>query len=158
MVPITARTSDQSMLFARLQLRAPEARSILVAAANDRDLASSISANLASTADEVGQRSRLVRVIEDDAPPPAGFPGEALTVARLGSVNEARDLLATFDGTTVICGQGILSSPTTLLLASVADATLIVAKRRKTSRAQLAAARLELERAGARLVGAVLED
>jgi hypothetical protein len=52
----------------------------------------------------------------------------------------------------------VLEDPTALFLAAAADAVLLVVEAGQTTRADLHRARLELETAGGRLVGAVLYE
>jgi Mrp family chromosome partitioning ATPase len=56
----------------------------------------------------------------------------------------------------VLVGDGILDDPDSILAAAVVDAVLVVAKSGRTGRQDLARTREEIERAGGRLVGAVL--
>lgn len=57
---------------------------------------------------------------------------------------------------TVVGGSGLLDSPNTIVAARAVDAVVVLARRRKTSRNNLEAVRLELKRAGATVAGAVL--
>ncbi len=85
------------------------------------------------------------------------FP-RVFTPAQAGTPRLARSLLATPGIVTVAAAPGVLEDPSALFLATAADAVLLVAEAGITARADLRRARLELESAGARLVGAVLAE
>ncbi len=78
------------------------------------------------------------------------------TAAQVGTPQLARSLLVSPGVITVASAPGILEDPSSLFLASAADAVLIVAEAGRTTRAALRRARLELDTAGAHVVGAVL--
>jgi hypothetical protein len=60
------------------------------------------------------------------------------------------------DSLTLMCGSGVLDDAATLLSAAAVDGVILACVAGTSTRADLAEARLELERAGARLLGAVL--
>ena len=78
------------------------------------------------------------------------------TSAQAGTPQLARSLLASPGHVTVAAAPGVLENPSALFLAGAADAVLMVAQAGRTARSDLKRARLELESAGAHLVGAVL--
>jgi hypothetical protein len=78
------------------------------------------------------------------------------SAAQAGTPQLARSMLASHGTVTVASAPGILQEPSSLFLAAAADAVLLVVQARHTTRSDLKRARLELETAGARLVGAVL--
>jgi hypothetical protein len=80
------------------------------------------------------------------------------TLAGAGTPQLARSLLGSEGVVTVASAPNLLDDPVALFLATAADAVLLVAETGKTSRADLKRARLELDTAGAHLVGAVLSE
>jgi hypothetical protein len=141
------------MLFAHLQLRAPEARSILLAPPRSGQLTASIGPALSELAHSAGHEVRLVDVANHDA---RASKAAQLDQAVLWNRDNLRMALDGFTGLTIVMGQGILDSPQTVLAAGTVDAVILVARAGKTDRSDLAAAGHEVERAGGRLLGAVL--
>lgn len=80
------------------------------------------------------------------------------TSAQAGTPQLAKSLLTSPGGLTVAAAPGILEDPSALFLAAASDAVLMVAEAGRTAREDLKRARLELETAGAHLVGAVLAE
>jgi hypothetical protein len=80
------------------------------------------------------------------------------TPEQAGTPLLARTLLAAPGAVTVAAAPGILEDPVALFLAAAADGVLLVVQPRHTTRADLRRARLEIETAGGRLVGAVLHE
>jgi hypothetical protein len=159
----TAVTSDGAaeMLVARLQVRAPYARTLLVAAADGTrtdKAATGLASSLAGAGQAVGYID-LVAPAQDVAmvPPRPGAVRDApLLSTELESVDRARRAIAPPEGYTVICGGSILDNPATLLVSGVADGTVLLARRGHSPRAALVMARREIEGAGGRLLGAIL--
>jgi hypothetical protein len=82
----------------------------------------------------------------------------SFTPAQAGTPALARALFAAPGKVTVVAAPGVLEDPTSLFLAAAADAVLLVVEARQTTRADLRRARLEIETAGGRLVGAILQE
>jgi hypothetical protein len=82
----------------------------------------------------------------------------SFTSAEAGTPQLARSLLGSEGLVTVASAPGLLEDPVALFLAAAADAVLLVGETGKTSRADLKRARLELDTAGAHLVGGVLSE
>jgi hypothetical protein len=136
------------MLFARLQLRAPRARILLVAPPRSTTDVSGLAQQLA---DAIGRAGHAVRLVDlrgqgdTDAPP------------GLTSIDRLREHLKSSEGFTIATGSSVLDQPAALLAAAVADGVIVVAVAGKTTRADLEEARHEIERAGGSLLGAVLQ-
>lgn len=128
-----------AMLWAHLQVRAPDARIILLASPRPHERARQAAKALAEVA---GKAGRLVDI--------------ASTRVDVWSLETARQALRAPEGTTVVSAGGILESPNALVAAAVADAVVVVAVEGVTTREELERTRRELERAGAKLVGAFL--
>jgi hypothetical protein len=176
------------MVFARLQLLAPDARSLLVAGARTasdvvgvaRRLAETIHASshevqwldlqpVTGSLNGVAESGTETRTTSDGSTTMKLTPGDVgptlpadrgietvkLTATELGDAQRTKSVLSGNEGYTVICGGGILDSAPTLLLAALADGVILVARRARTKRADLSAARAEIDRAGGRLLGAV---
>ncbi len=80
------------------------------------------------------------------------------TPAQAGTPQLARTLIASPGTVVVAAAPGVLEDPSALFLAAAADAVLLVVQARRTTRADLTRARVEIEAAGGRLVGAVLRE
>jgi hypothetical protein len=98
-----------------------------------------------------------------ESPVPESDAQQSLPIARPASrpideprVDHLRELVRDYEGYTVIAGRGVLDHPGTLLAAGAVDGVVLVVRPRKTYRSDLQAARTEVERAGGRVVGAVL--
>lgn len=129
------------MLYAHLQVRSPEAKIIVLAAPLSETAVQGAARALAEVA---GQAGRLVDI--------SGTQGE------VWSLEQARRALRSPEGTAVVAAGGLLDSPNALVAASAADVVVVVVQKGKTTREDLVRARRELERIGAKLVGAFLLD
>lgn len=119
-----------ALLFARLHVLTPDARVILIASVRSTIGVSLIADSIAAAIQATNQPVRIVDT-----------GGEA-------------DL---FPGYTVIRGRGILDDAQTVFSSAAADAVLLVAQSGVTVRADLEAARLQIEAEGGSLVGAILQ-
>jgi len=158
------------MLLARLQILAPEARSVLLARAQPEGTVEPLAREVAAAAAQAGFAGRLARVPGSDdsrygsAPSRlSGLPDAELTelqidMKELRETERARAALHAGGGYTVVAGGSILDSPETLLLCRAVDVVVLVGYRAKTLRSDLEAARDAVERAGGRLAGAVFVD
>jgi hypothetical protein len=169
-----------AMLFARLRLNLPDVRSVLVASARSSVNVSALATELAESAADWGLSVTLVEVQDPPAthhtsssgststrleagrrgeatqPPPGSverIPSQSCADGKEDSLAQA---LARPDRFFVVQGSGLLDSPATLLAVPVVDAVLIAARRGKTARSDLQECRVEIERAGGKLAGAVL--
>jgi uncharacterized NAD-dependent epimerase/dehydratase family protein len=119
-----------ALLFARLHVLAPDARVILIASVRSTVGISLVAESIAAA---VGAANQPVRLVD------AG--GEA----------------DPFPGYTIIRGRGVLDDPQTVLSSAAADAVLLVAQPGHTIRADLEAARLQIQAEGGSLIGAILQ-
>lgn len=143
------------MLLARLELRAPGLRSLLLAAPRSSFDLAPLSEKLYAAAIQAGLQAHLLRVPDVELGAPSSV-GETMAAEDVATPATARRRLATSDGLTIVLGRGILDSPGTLITASVVDGVVLAARLRRTSRKDLSDAGGEIERSGGRLVGAVL--
>lgn len=162
------------MLFARLEVTVPQARSFLVAAPRSTIDVTDIAADLAYVAGRAGFESRLVDLTGHQRTADASTASVPATVddqvegelveldepasSEMGRVERLRQLLAAYEGYTVMAGGGVLDDPGTMLAAAAVDGVVLVVRRGRTSRTDLEQSRIEIERAGGRIVGAVLRD
>jgi len=168
------------MLFARLRLNLPDVRSLLVASARSSVSASTLATELAESAADWGLNVTLIEVQEPPAgnqkagtrSTPTSLEGEERgdaaqsqrgVVERItsrpsseGGEDSLAQALARPDRFFVVLGSGLLDSPATLLAVPEVDAVLIAARRGKTARSDLQDCRVEVERAGGKLAGAIL--
>lgn len=129
--------SPARMLFARLQLADPAARTFLITSVRDES--------------PVGEVAELLR----KAIAEAGYPAAVSPETADASI---RDSPRPSPGYTVTSAPGILSDGRTLLLAAQTDATVLVVKTGRTVRRELDTVRRELSSAGGTLAVAVLVD
>lgn len=143
------------MLFARLQLLAPEARIFLLAAADGTDTGA-VAEALAASIERAGLAVRTVGLFgstrEGDKAQTWVLPAEARS-----NLTEVQKALGGFDGYTVAVGGNLLKHGPTLLATRSADGVLLTAARGKTSRTDLSRAKKEVERAGGQVLGVVLK-
>jgi hypothetical protein len=144
------------MAFARLQLLAPAARSVLVAAPRIGRDVSGVARRLAETITRAGHPVQWLDVAEPGAEAPQGAEAVTVESSTLLDPGQAKKALSSDAGYTIICGGGVLDSAPTLTLASAADVVILVARVAHTGRADLSEARAEIERAGGALLGAIL--
>lgn len=154
---MTARSRD--MLFARLQLSAPDARAFLIAAA-DSTSTSEVAEDLAASIAKAGLTVRLVELVRDespDEPDDQKVQRQVLSSESKGNLSGLGQALKGFDGYTVLSGGSLIDHAATLLATKSADAVVLVASRGKTSRTDLARCKAEVQRAGSLVIGAVLK-
>jgi len=135
--------SSRGMLYARLQLAVPGARSFLVAPVRSSLSAEQVAEDLASQATEAGEKVRCIDL--------ASTP-----LSSAASLEHLREMLGSSPGLTIAVGGGLLDTSSAAIACGALDGIVLVAKRGKTSRADLEEARREIERAGGKLAGAVL--
>jgi hypothetical protein len=160
------------ILIAQLQIQMERLEALLVTSSHREDNAVAVAQRIVS-----GLCAReVVTTLYVPATPPgaaASKPGSSgshdatanpdnetktFTPAQVGTPSLARALFASPGRVTVVAAPGVLEDPTALFLASAADAVLLVVEARQTTRADLRRARLEIETAGGKLVGAVLHE
>jgi hypothetical protein len=146
------------MLFVRLQLLAPSARSFLLASARSEPGVDRLSADLAGAIAASGGKVRLLLATEGALKLEIGPGVEPLQVleTELVELERARRALHWTSGFTVACAGGVLDRPGALVLSVAADAVVLVAHRGVTMRADLVQARTDIETAGGIVVGSVL--
>lgn len=145
------------MLFARLQLMAPGARSILLVAPRHEVDVRGTSRQFAAAIAAGGHPVRLIDLAgPDPGDVPPGVEEAPVTPDMITDPGAAALALRAGAAYTVISGRGLLEDAPTLLMAAAADAVVVAARAGRSYRADLAEVRLEVERAGGRLIGAIL--
>jgi hypothetical protein len=96
--------------------------------------------------------------LHGEAAEPPGSSVERISVRPFPEAKEDSlgQVLGRPDRFFVVLGSGLLDSPATLLAIPQVDAVLIAVRRGKTARSDLQDCRVEIERAGGKLAGAVL--
>lgn len=102
--------------------------------------------------------ARSIEAVEQKNSPATHDRTRNFTAAQAGTPLLARNLFAAPGTLTVVAAPGVLDDPSALFLAAAADAVLLVVEARRTTRADLRRARVEIETAGGHLVGAVLHE
>jgi Mrp family chromosome partitioning ATPase len=146
------------MLFARLQLQAPSARSILITAPHSGQHLSKLAGDLARAIISSGARVRLLDVTPSAGASDLGDDVERMDVleSEMTDLERARRALNWPSGYTVLCAGGVMDSPAALILGAASDGVLLVARAGKTMRADLIQARDDIESSGGTVVGSVL--
>ncbi len=146
------------MLFARLQLRAPAARSVLLCPPRSEGGASDLASALAAAISQAGTKARLLDVTTSTRARAAGEGVEEMEVleSELTDVDRARRALTWPAGYTVAAAAGVLENPQALILAVAVDGVVLLARSGRTMRTDLVRAREEIEAAGGSVVGTVL--
>lgn len=159
-ISLSSAGGPAGMLFAQVVLRAPAARGILLATPTASAGTAPIARALASLAVTVGHRVHLVDLTGAGAVgrSPDGVETTAPAAPQLLSIDSARQVLMTPGNFTVAFGGGVLDTPATLIAAAVMDGVIVVVRQGRTTRRALDLAREELERVGAHVLGAVLQD
>ena len=149
---------DPAILFARLQLSFPEARSFLFATVDEGRSIGPIAAGVAATMHDMGLDLRWIDVTlqRTESKPPAGVKPLALDGSLFANVNRLRAALTPAGGYQVIAGGSLLHDAHSLVLSGVADAVVIGSWRGVTSRDALEQVRADIERAGGKIAGAIL--
>ncbi|HEX8917328.1 MAG TPA: hypothetical protein VF898_02400 [Chloroflexota bacterium] len=146
-----------SMLFARLQTLAPQARTVLIASIRLEVPPRAIVGALAQQAEHAQQPFRIL-ALKDDAGPHSNRPANSEKEPELiaaGSVDGVREALNAFNGWTFVQGGSLLTSPSTLRAAAACDGTLIVVARRRDMRSDVEEASSEIRRTGGAILGVV---
>jgi hypothetical protein len=138
------------MLLARLQLRAPEARLVLVVPARSSLDVTDVVQGLSAALESVGE---AVHVLDLRS---LGGDGAAHDGDRPTTLATIRAALRHGSGYTLAFGGGVLDTPAALLASQIADGVLVVVRAGKTYRSDLAVVRGQVERDGGRLLGAVV--
>jgi hypothetical protein len=135
---------------------------VLVAPARSDLDVDDVARELASQIEAAGDDVLLKRLRELGHSRETG-PGQSPETPDLGKAHSGRltleslrAFLAAGRGYVVLVGRGILDDSNSILAAAAVDAVLVVAKSGRTGRQDLARTRDEIERAGGRLIGAVL--
>jgi hypothetical protein len=151
------RRLDVAMLLARVQLIAPDARSILIASIGDAQT-SRISRELAATIHVNGNPVRWLRLAESamEESDADGVSRLDLLEADFRDLSRLRRALSPAEGYLVVAGESPLRHPRTLLTSAAVDAVVVACRRQTTSRAELRETRDEIERAGGHLLGSIL--
>lgn len=145
------------LLYARLQLRAPDARSVLLVSARDGANTPVLGAELARAMVGTGTRARVLDVTGRwSGTLPEGVERMEVLESELNDLEHARRALQWPLGFTVVSAGGVLESPTALILAVAVDAVVLVARQGRTVRNDLAQALEDIQGVGGRVVGSVL--
>jgi hypothetical protein len=147
------------VLFARLQLASPHARSFLVASPSHEASNRRIAQAVAIAATGAGNKVRLVEIgpsTSNDQDSTLPFEITCVERTALPTPGDLRDYIAKFDGINVISGGGLDTDAVTMIAASVADVTILVIRRGRTRRTEIERVRALVESAGGRTVGSVL--
>jgi hypothetical protein len=144
------------MLFARLQLRMPGARSVLLCHPRSAEGTSELAAALTSAISRAGEKARLLDVTDSRAPTDGTQEPMEVLESELTDVDRARRALSWPGGFTIVAAAGALESPKALVLAAAVDAVLLLARSGRTMRPDLTRSREEIEAVGGSVVGTVL--
>lgn len=146
------RSSDRdsaAMVLARLSVVAPDLASLVVASPRRSPRVLEVAHGLANAARERGRQVRLLDTGSRGS-------GQEMSAADFGTLEAVRDTLHSPAALTIVTGGGILDDPDIFMAAAVADGVLLVAEGGKSMRDDLRRCRAEIDRAGGRIVGAVL--
>jgi hypothetical protein len=145
------------LLFARLQLRVPAARSILFASPRNDVDTSALADEVAGAIIATGSRARVLHAEGGATGHHEGGP-ERMEVleSELTDLDRARRALQWPVGFTVASAPGVLENSTAIVLSAAVDVVVLVAKRGKTVRSDLVQAREDIEGAGGSVAGSVL--
>lgn len=138
-------------LFTRLQLSNPDARTIFVTSARGLRAVDAVAQALTQSIRATGSLVRSLSPSENAA-------GEAasLTVEELSNLQRARVAVGAAHGYSVIAADALLDHPRLLMLVAACDATVVVAKRGRTTRSDLTELRRTVVEVGGLLTAAVL--
>jgi Mrp family chromosome partitioning ATPase len=148
------------LLFVRLQLAAPDARSYLIASPLDASANPSVAMELAAGAAARGHVTRLIHlptgyvIAPEDAG--AGYEIKRLDADAMKSPSRLRGVLDSLDGINIIAGGGIDEDAGTTIAAAAADAIVLVVRQGHTRRSDIRRIRALVELNGGRLAGSVL--
>lgn len=151
-----ADTPRPEMVFARVQLRAPSARTLLFVSPRGSAGLSAIASGVALAAVQSGTRARLLDITGAVAPVPNGVERMEVLESELTELERARRALQWPLGMTVASAGGVLEAPSALVLSVAADAVVLVARQGRTMRSDMVLAREEIVSAGGRVVGSLL--
>ncbi len=163
------RTPNADLLFARLQLRYPGARHLLLVPADrsgsTNDLARQLAGAMAGAGHRVGLidagggKARRRHDIElSDTPATPGVYSIDLLEAELGEAKHLARALESQEGFTVASAGPPQHDAQALRLSAAVDVVIVVVRRGRTLRSELAEIRHEIESVGGTLAGAVIID
>lgn len=146
------------MLFARLQLLAPEARTVLLAAPRGSPQSEKYGRSLVLAAIAAGSAARLLVIgPQSEAVVREDDKMIVLPPETLGTPDAARQHIAASNGElTVVAGRGLLDDPSTFIASSVVDAVIVVIERTRDRRVDLSRVREQVGGAGGTIVGSIL--
>ena len=148
------------MLYARLRALAPGVRTVLVAAARSSLDVSGLVDGLAEYGADMGETVNVVNTAHGSPPDCDEGPGSSgvrtYALASFRDTEEARRQLDAFPGFTLVRGSGLLDSADSLILAGAVDGVLLAVRAGSTERADLERVRVEVDRAGGKILAAAL--
>lgn len=144
------------MVFARVQLRAPSARTLLFVAPRGARGLGEIVSGVALAAVQSGTRARLLDITGAAPSAPSGVEQMEVLESELTELERARRALNWPLGITIASAGGVLETPSALVLSAAVDAVVLVARRGRTMRSDMVRAREEIVSAGGRVVGSLL--
>ena len=161
------RTPNADLLFARIQLRYPDARHLLLVPADATGSAVDLARQLAVAIAGAGQRVGLIDVgdgkprQEQDnelggAGATPGIYSIDLLEAEMGDANRIARALESRGGFTVASAGPLQHDAQALRLSAAVDAVIVVVRGGRTLRSDLADIRENIESVGGTLVGAVI--
>jgi len=163
------RTPNADLLFARIQLRYPGARHILLVPADASGATSDLARQLAAAMAGAGQRVGLIDVgggkthpkhdIEPcDTLATPGVYRIDLLEAEMGDPKRIGRALEAQEGFTVASAGPLQHDAQAVRLSAAVDAVIVVVRRGRTLRSELAEIRHDIESVGGTLTGAVIID
>ncbi|MDQ2744209.1 MAG: hypothetical protein M3Z66_18210 [Chloroflexota bacterium] len=163
------RSPNAGLLFARIQLRYPGARHILLVPADTSGSTTDLARQLAAAIAGAGQRVSLIDVGGGKARPKegaelsgtlatAGVHTIELLEAEMGDAKRIGRALESQEGFTVASAGPLQHDEQALRLSAAMDAVIVVVRRGRTLRSELAEIRHEIASVGGTLAGAVIID
>lgn len=157
------------MLFARIQLRHPGARHILLVPADASGSTTVLARQLAAAMAGAGQRVGLIDVGDGRARPKhdtdvsgtlatPGVHSIDLLEAEMGDAKRIGRALESQKGFTVASAGPLQHDAQAVRLSAAVDAVIVVVRRGRTLRSELAEIRHDIESVGGTLAGAVIID
>jgi hypothetical protein len=150
--------TNAALLFVRLQLVAPDARSFLLATTDPARSAVKIAADLAEAIKAAGQHVHWLYLGEaaESSDPADNAEELSLDPTIFSDIPRLRAALAQVSGYVVVAGGSLLHDARTLIAAATTDSVIVATWKGATSRLDLERARVEVERAGGKITGAIL--
>jgi len=163
------RTPNADLLFARIQLRHPGARHILLVPADASGSTTVLARQLAAAMAGAGQRVGLIDVGDGRARPKhdtdvsgtlatPGVHSIDLLEAEMGDAKRIGRALESQEGFTVASAGPLQHDAQAVRLSAAVDAVIVVVRRGRTLRSELAEIRHDIESVGGTLAGAVIID